>query len=105
MDLPRDIVLNIVSKLDIDTRIKLGFIFKLKLPDTLVNELSRCLQVPSSIPDTNEWWCIYLGPCIFSHPDYYTRYGLHRWVHNGAFTYIVTHAIEAHGTVSYQTLS
>jgi hypothetical protein len=105
MDLPRDVVLKIVSKLDIDTRVKLGIIFKLKRSDTLVNELSRCLQTPSSMPDTNDWWCINLGPCVFSQPDYYTRYTLHRWVHNGSFEYIVTHAIEHVGTVNYETLS
>ena len=44
--LPRDIQLAIIKNFDMDTRIKLGIIFKLKIPDHIKKKLSHICTVP-----------------------------------------------------------
>lgn len=44
--LPSDCVKRIISKLDIDTRIKMGLIFKLYIPEEVKEQISSRLQTP-----------------------------------------------------------
>jgi len=44
MEFPRDIEMNIIRKLDIDSRIKLGIFTKLKIPNLFVNELNKFIN-------------------------------------------------------------
>jgi hypothetical protein len=102
-DIPRDVIKQIVSKMDIDTKIKLGLIFKMKVPDEITKEISRCLQVPGTLDGIENWWCIKLGPYVFPNDKEYTTYMLQRFTAYGAMVYLTTHAIEAIGTVNFST--
>ena len=44
-NLPRDIQLRVINKFDIDTRIKTGLIFKLKVPMHILNKIMQ-VQLP-----------------------------------------------------------
>jgi hypothetical protein len=101
--LPRDVTLKILSKLDIDTRVKLGLVFKLKIPQQVANEISRCLQVPSTYPDIDDCWFIKLGPCVFPNRDDYTTYSLQHYHAFDSMVYLTTHAIREVGTINYST--
>lgn len=102
-DLPRDIILKIISKLDIDTRIKVGLILKLKVPSRVVQEISRCLQVPETLPTVDDWWCIRLGPYVFPENNEYRVYNLQRFYAYGSIVYLTSHAILGKGTINYST--
>lgn len=102
-DLPRDVVLKIISKLDMDTIIKLGLVFKLKVPTQVLNDISRCLQIPSTLPDIDDYWCINLGPYVFPDRDDYTVYKLQHYYAFGSVVYLTTHAIKECGTINYST--
>jgi hypothetical protein len=102
-DLPRDIILKIISKLDIDTRIKAGLILKLKVPSRVVQEISRCLQVPETYPNIDDWWCIRLGPYVFPGEHEYRVYNLVHYYAFGSVVYLTTHAIKGKGTINYAT--
>jgi hypothetical protein len=99
-DLPRDTILKIVSKLDIDTRNKLGLVFKLRIPVQIIDKISRCLQVPSTLIGVDDYWCIKLGPYVF--PDR-TTYTIQRYCAYGSIIYLTTHAIKGIGTTNYAT--
>jgi hypothetical protein len=47
-DLPRDVWLTIVSKMDMDARIKCGLVFKLRVPQEVKTEISRVCQGPET---------------------------------------------------------
>lgn len=49
-ELPRELVKCIVSKMDMDTRIKMGLIFKLKVPTAISEHISEKLQIPEQYP-------------------------------------------------------
>lgn len=102
-DLPRDVILKVISKLDIDTRIKVGLIYKLKVPLRVVQEISRCLQVPETFPDVDDWWCIRLGPYVFPDNHEYKVYNLQRFHAYGTIVYLTSHAIKGKGTVNFST--
>ncbi len=46
--LPRDLQLNVIKKMDIDTRVKLGIVFKLKVPEKVKEKLANVLNQPSN---------------------------------------------------------
>ena len=50
MELPRDLQLKILQKLDMDGRVRLGIIGKLKIPETLSKAITTGLQKRISIP-------------------------------------------------------
>lgn len=102
-DLPRDIIKLIITKLDIDTRVKMGFIFTLKVPTHINSEISRCLQVPHTYPTVEDWWFIKLGPYIFPNDNEYQRYHLTHYYGFGSMVYLTTHAILGKGTINYST--
>jgi hypothetical protein len=102
-DLPRDVILKIISKLDIDTRIKVGLILKLKVPSRVVQEISRCLQVPSTLPGLDDYWCIKLGPYVFPDDNEYRLYHLQHFYAYGTIVYLTTHAILGKGTINFST--
>lgn len=102
-DLPRDVILKIISKLDIDTRIKVGLILKLKVPSRVVQEISRCLQVPETLPGIDDWWCIRLGPYVFPGKHEYRVYNLTHFYAYGTIVYLTTHAIKEKGTINFST--
>lgn len=56
---PRDIKIKIVSLMDIDTRIKIGMIFKLKTPQLLVDKLNNMIDM---LIMNKSLSCIKLGP-------------------------------------------
>ena len=100
-DLPRDVIKRILSKMDIDTRVKVGIIFKLKVPTRVVTQLSRCLQVPETYDELH--WSIKLGPYIWEDSTW-QRYHLTRYYTcNGSIVYL-THAILGTGTMNYSDL-
>ena len=47
-DLSRDVWLTIVSKMDMDARIKCGLVFKLLVPQEVKTEISRVCQGPET---------------------------------------------------------
>lgn len=47
-DLPRDLQLKVISRFDIDTRIKTGMIFKLRIPQDIQNRLASVCHPPCS---------------------------------------------------------
>jgi hypothetical protein len=47
--LPRDVQLNIIKCFDIDTRIKAGLVFKLKIPIDIQKRLEAICQLPKPI--------------------------------------------------------
>ena len=49
--LPRDLVLKIVKQLDIDTRIKLGIVVKMRVPENIKNNLTKVLSPPHDESD------------------------------------------------------
>jgi hypothetical protein len=49
IDLPRDIQLHIVKKFDMDTRIKAGMVFKLKVPTEVKERLAAICVPPEPI--------------------------------------------------------
>ena len=94
-DLPRDVIKRILSKMDIDTRVKVGMIFKLQVPTRVVTQLARCLQVPETYHDDELHWSkheIKLGPYIWEDSTW-QRYHLTRYdTHNQPIvTYVTTH--------------
>jgi hypothetical protein len=99
-DLPRDVIKKIVSKMDIDTKVRLSLIFKLKVPSQIIDEISKCLQVPTTYDGVDELWFIKLGPRVCSE---YTTYMLQRFTANGLMVYLTTHAIMGVGTTNYST--
>lgn len=98
-DLSRDVIKKIVSKMDIDTKIKLRLIFKMKIPSEIETNISKCLQVPKTL-NIDEYWCIQLGPYIFHERTLYT---LSHYYGFGAIVYLTTHAIKGKGTINYAT--
>lgn len=50
-NLPRDLQLKIIQKFDMDTRIKLGMIRKLNLPQELKTQISKGFEARRSIPN------------------------------------------------------
>jgi hypothetical protein len=50
MELPRDLQLKVLQKLDMDGRVRLGIIGKLKVPETLSEAITAGLQKRISIP-------------------------------------------------------
>lgn len=46
MEFPREIQNMILSKLDIDTRRSLGVFTRLKIPETLAQQIQECLKIP-----------------------------------------------------------
>lgn len=46
LDLPRDLWLRIYSAMDMDTRIKAGLVFKLRVPDGVASRLAATLKRP-----------------------------------------------------------
>ena len=98
-DLSRDVIKKIISKLDIDTKVKLGLIFKMNIPYEIETNISKCLQVPKT-HNIDEYWCIQLGPHIFHDRSLYTiihYYGF------DAMVYLTTHAIKGMGTINFAT--
>ena len=47
-DLPRDLQLKVISCFDMDTRIKIGMIFKLRIPQDIQNRLASVCSPPCS---------------------------------------------------------
>jgi hypothetical protein len=47
-DLPRDLQLKVISRFDMDTRIKMGMIFKLRIPQDLKDQLASVCSPPCS---------------------------------------------------------
>ena len=45
VDLPRDVQLAIISKLDIDSRIALGIFTRLKIPKHINDTLEKCISL------------------------------------------------------------
>lgn len=104
-DLPRDVILRIVSKMDIDTRVKLGLIFKLKYPTQVIKKISNCLQTPTRFGDGNDddWWFINLGPYIFPNNFEHTTYRLTRFHAYGTIVYLTSHSVRGQGTTNMST--
>lgn len=105
-DLPRDVTLKIVSKMDMDTKIKLGLIFKLKIPTQVIKKISNCLQTPTRFGDGNDddWWYINLGPYVYPDNFEYTTYRLKRLRAFGSIVYLTSYtSLESEGTINFST--
>jgi hypothetical protein len=46
MELPNDLQLKIMSKYDMDTRIKQNIKMKIKVPEILLSKIMECIQIP-----------------------------------------------------------
>jgi hypothetical protein len=103
MDLPRDIELAIISKLDIDSRRALGIYTRLKVPANIVNALAQCIPPPNKFI-CSQYIRISLG-------DFDETRGKYMYVLNRKFgfeTYSPTNPHEHfhfHGNGFYQTFN
>lgn len=99
-DLPRDVIKKIVSKMDIDTKVKLGLIFKLNVPQEIERNISKYLQVPKTYDNIEDYWFIPLGPLVF---DKRTLYTLTHYYGFSDMVYLTTQAIKGMGTTNFAT--
>ena len=93
MEFPNDVVLKILSKLDIDTRRSLGVYTKLKIPQKLRNRISICLnKVKNTSLGHRHVYYVQLGPSKGLH-GIHTMYKLCRLttIYN-KWNYSVCHA-------------
>ena len=60
-DLPRDVQLEIIKRFDIDTRIKTGVIFKIRVPDNMKTKM-KMLHAWKTYVDVTEGHCFLREP-------------------------------------------
>jgi hypothetical protein len=84
-DIPRDLQLHVLSKLDMDGRIKCGIIGKLNVPETLTDAISKAifkkkkeLYTLASFSKTYvDFSTLSHGDHVQLHPDLHELYGTH----------------------------
>ena len=98
-ELPRDMILKIASQMDIDTKIRFGFIFKLKILCQVKKNLSNTLQTPTRFGDGyDDWWFINLV-------QMYIQIILNSQIAFGSIVYLFTSytSSEREGTIHFST--
>lgn len=80
-DLPRDLQLQVIKRFDMDTRIRLGLVFKLRIPDHIKKALRNKLKRPH---DCEHYSLVPLGKRrIHASDDSHWVYVLYYYKHAG----------------------